>query len=324
MGRTKRQHYVPRFYLERFTDGDGSVWNYEKGTGESLALSPEDTAVETNFYSPRTEQGYFDGIEKWLSDVESEACSLFSDVISGKPLAAEARAKFATYLAAQYARSPTFFRAHAEMKAKLLQGTTLFICSDWDRFNSIMDRVDAEQGKSRSEAERKEAFSMMRDTEKYEVHVSRELSFRAIEAADKLAPIFYKMSWLTVVSQEAHIITSDNPVVRVVDPTSVSPAYGDGGFSNRTAWVTFPLSPRACLEMTWAKHADGIVMQADRERIKLYNRQRAMFAEKKLYSSVRDAGIANLARKYPGCAFGLEVSGEENMAPVVVRRRFAD
>jgi hypothetical protein len=46
---------------------------------------------------------------------------------------------------------------------------------------------------------------------------------------------------------------SDNALTRAVDPKSVSPFYGDGGFVNRTGEVTFPLSPKTMLLITWAE-----------------------------------------------------------------------
>jgi hypothetical protein len=44
-------------------------------------------------------------------------------------------------------------------------------------------------------------------------------------------------------------------VVRLVDPRSDHPIYGDHGFLNKTAEVSFPLSSKMLLLMSWQKDA---------------------------------------------------------------------
>ena len=46
----KQYHFVPRFYLERFTDLDGHVWTFDKVTGKVFASSPSKLACERGFY----------------------------------------------------------------------------------------------------------------------------------------------------------------------------------------------------------------------------------------------------------------------------------
>ena len=49
----KRQHYVPRLHLKHFvgTEPKGQIWTYDKETGKKWSGTPENTAVETHFYS---------------------------------------------------------------------------------------------------------------------------------------------------------------------------------------------------------------------------------------------------------------------------------
>jgi hypothetical protein len=46
----KYQHYVPRFYLERFVDCDGFLWVFDKTQGQTFKIKPENIGGENHFY----------------------------------------------------------------------------------------------------------------------------------------------------------------------------------------------------------------------------------------------------------------------------------
>ena len=46
----KQHHFVPRFYLERFTNLDGRVWTLDKVTDKVFATSPSKLARASGFY----------------------------------------------------------------------------------------------------------------------------------------------------------------------------------------------------------------------------------------------------------------------------------
>ena len=50
----KQHHFVPRFYLERFTDPKGHVWTFDKSTDKVFATSPSKLARESGFYEAPT------------------------------------------------------------------------------------------------------------------------------------------------------------------------------------------------------------------------------------------------------------------------------
>ena len=318
MPRPKRQHYVPRFYLENFTDSNRRIWNYEKGSGEISSLSVNDTAVEKNFYSFKLYDEYDDQIEKWLSFIEGKASKVFDRVINGDPLKGKDRADFSIFLAAQYVRSPSFLRTFAEMKGKMFDSATRSIISDE---NFLDEDIHFENG---VDPDVLDFIKTMNDEDSYVVHVSRESALHGITTANKIAPIIYDMTWHTINSSFGGIITGDSPVVRVADPSTISSVYGDGGFSNISNLITFPLSPNRCLEITWAPTPEGKIIEADRERVKLYNRQRAMFSERRIYSNYRSSGLSKLAKKYPDCSHGIDFSNDSSLAKVVVKRRLSE
>jgi len=321
MTRPKRQHTTPEFYLEHFTDPDRMLWVFDSKNKRVRADNPANCAVVTNFYSPKREDGeYNDQLEKWLSGVESRAAGIYPKLLSGETLQGQERADFAVFVSSMFTRSPALIRACAEVYGYALQHVTKVTLRDRDRFEAAMDAMEADLGKSRSPEERDRAFDFMRDTSRYEVAVDRQIGLPAMAATDSLTPMFMDMAWTLFYSEEQHIITSDNPVVRVADPRADHPIFG-GGFLNRSTKVTLPLNPSIVLELSWRQHGAEKMYEVNRERARIFNRQRAHFAEQYLFASKRDYGILALAQKYrkPGLQFS--VSGQEKLAKVRVARK---
>jgi hypothetical protein len=79
MTKPKFHHYVPRFYLDRFSDEDGYIWAYDKFKDKVLRVLPENIAGENKFYDLTEFQGgNIDPLEleKQFSDLESEASKI--------------------------------------------------------------------------------------------------------------------------------------------------------------------------------------------------------------------------------------------------------
>jgi Protein of unknown function (DUF4238) len=73
----------------------------------------------------------------------------------------------------------------------------------------------------------------------------------SLATGDKLAQMLFDMRWSLSNAEHGFFITCDNPLVQWVDPESVHPIYGDGGFTNPTAQVTLALDPRTLLILSW-------------------------------------------------------------------------
>ena len=52
---TKTQHYVPRFYLQNFTDDDGYLWVYDTQNECIKRVTPESICAENYLYETRFE-----------------------------------------------------------------------------------------------------------------------------------------------------------------------------------------------------------------------------------------------------------------------------
>jgi hypothetical protein len=97
------------------------------------------------------------------------------------------------------------------------------------------------------------------------------------------------MKWSLAVPEHGYFITSDNPLVRRVEAKTYHPIYGDHGFLNKTAEVSFPLSPKLLLLLTWNENAKNFVPH---EHVGTVNEVRAAHADRFLFA------VARLAAKY--------------------------
>lgn len=52
---TKKQHYIPQFYLNNFMNDSGKLWVYDRLKEKIYACSPKDTACENYLYETRWE-----------------------------------------------------------------------------------------------------------------------------------------------------------------------------------------------------------------------------------------------------------------------------
>ena len=322
--RPKKQHYVPRFYLANFVNSRGMVWNYDLQLNEVRELAPENTAVETNFYSPENEDGeYFDELEEFLQLVETTAAELYPIVLEGERLNREEKEEFAIFVASLYLRSPAMVTAFAEVTGYLAQQVADATLTNRRLFESTMNDYEREHGITSTTEQRDELFKFANDKE-YTFSVDKKRGLLAIMNIESISRIMFKMTWGTFDSGNQHLITSDSPVVRHCPSDKIHPINGDGGLLNRSAQVTLPLSPSRLLYLYWDSNEFLREVYKIRPQIaRGFNRIRAYYSERYLYASKKDAGIQTLGQKFKKPGLRFSVSDSEKMATVEVKRKLS-
>jgi hypothetical protein len=122
----KRQHFIPIVHLKNFVGAapKGQVWTYDVESAEVRSATPENTAVQTHFYSIEGDDGAMDTrVEDYLATVESNAAPVYEALLQTKipPKGSQGRVDFATFLALMYLRTPAMRRMGAEMVGRQLQ-----------------------------------------------------------------------------------------------------------------------------------------------------------------------------------------------------------
>jgi len=323
----KAHHTIPRLHLQHFAGVDpaGQVWAYDAMTGRSWSAIPEETAVQTHFYSAERDDGTMNTrIETFLAEVEGRAAPVYEGLLDGTiPGASQERVDFAQFLALMYTRTTAMRRVAAQVRGRSAQIHQYAYASDPKAFDALTRRVEAEKGEPIDPAIKEQIRKeMLNPSGAYVMEVSQQSTFMALTASDKLTPLLYQMKWTLAEAHDDYFITSDNPVVRWVDPKTRHPIYGDHGFQNMTVEVTFPLSPKYLLLLSWQ---DAVPDRAvfDRNRVDLTNTARAAQSERYLYAHMHDKRIEQLAAKYKDSRPNIttEGFGPKNFAPIEVARR---
>lgn len=193
------------------------------------------------------------------------------------------------------------------------------IVGDRKAFEKSIDAFDADRGTITSEDARAEMFETVNDGKSLVLAIDKHVGLTALAASESLSKILERMSWITVDTGRQSLITSDSPVTRTAPAEKIHPFYGDGGFVAPHIWVSLPLSPSRAIEMSWSRDVGDGPYVADRDRARRYNRIRAGFADRYLFSSVRDDGIRKLGEKHTGD--GAKVDGMPQVFPIELRRK---
>ena len=320
----KRQHYVPRLHLKHFvgTKPKGQIWTYDKETGEKRSGKPENTAVETHFYSVENDDGTMDTwLEDCLAKVEDKAGPIYKHLVAGHlPTSDQEKADFSTFVALMYLRTPAVRRDAAEIIGREIQIMSYAYGSDDRAFADLVERFERE-GRTLDDAAKHRLREVLIDPSHYTLKIPKARTFMALGAADKLAPLLFGMNWSLVRPKHGFFITSDHPVMRWVDPKTRHPFYGDHGFLDKTVEVTFPLAPKMLLMMAWQTMRKTAELR--RDSVWSTNKMRASRADRYIYAHIGSKELRQLAVSFKGSRPELttEGFGPKRFAKVKVERR---
>lgn len=134
--------------------------------------------------------------------------------------------------------------------------------------------------------------------------------------------IFLKMKWSVREAKNGFFITSDNPVVCRISRGTHRPIYRDHGFLNKTAEVTFPLSPKRLLVLMWDESING-VFPISRSQVNHENESRAEHSDKFLYAHFKHKNLMKMAHRYKDSRPGMMSTGfgPEKFAKINVPRK---
>jgi hypothetical protein len=255
---------------------------------------PEETCVQKHFYSAERDDGTIDArLEIFLSEVEGRAAPVYEGLLEGRlPRSPQSRFDFAQFLALLHTRTTAMRRMFAEITGRMTQIHNYAYAANRKAFEGLMCRFEAVQGETIDSALKEKIRQAMLDPSGYIIEMSQERTFRALGASDKLTPILNEMKWSLAFAEHGYFITSDNPLVREVDPKTCRAFYGDHGFLNKTAEVSLPLSPGLVLLLSWDGNASTLGW-LDRDNVRKANAARAAHSERYLFAHIKDKQLRN-------------------------------
>jgi hypothetical protein len=268
----KRQHILPKFYLEGFTR-DGYVAVYDRKNKEMRTQPPINTCVDNNFYTFKDSEGHnrYD-LEKLLSEYEYKASLVIKKLAAKQEINAEERANISIFIGFAICRTPDAVDSIKLLNSNILGSLTKRI---FNKIDFAKEHIRKSPNAPSTEDELEEQAQKLVDFVKNnELNVETDHSWAvgtAMQMSLKIAPFLSCRNW-TVIHRDndkRSFITTDAPVLLTTTTRRESSLYGVG-FANLDALVLFPLSQSCALAMS-GNEGDFEHKKANGENIRRIN-----------------------------------------------------
>jgi len=269
----KRQHFLPRFYLENFST-NGLVAVYDRANDEVRLQQPVNTGVIGHFYTMEDAEGRkrFE-LEQLLSEYEGKAKPVINKLAARASVDADERTDLAIFIALATMRTPDVVDSlkalNADMVTRVMKGMFDDVADVATRLRDDPDFA----GKSEEDL-LAEAKLMVELAQNDGVKVTTEHRWAvglAIQMALEVAPVFAGRDWVVTHrdNDKKSFVTTDAPVLLTTVAPRPNSFYGVG-FGNADALVFFPLKESCTLAM-FGNSGDLRHIEADAERVRQLN-----------------------------------------------------
>lgn len=213
---TKKQHYVPRFYLQNFTSNDNKLWVFDREKGSYYQSSPKDICFEKFLYETPWENAnpllgkYVLGnqIEKYFAEKEGEYSLLLKQIVN-------------------ICRNPKNKNAlickHEEKEMLASFVTNIFVRNPWS-LKQLESNLPLEGLKENEEIQAIEQIIQIMglgDIDSLVRAVDKKVWLTEEFDGSRLTPRISKMSYVFLVSQKESFITSSFPTIYKLCDTEV-------------------------------------------------------------------------------------------------------
>lgn len=247
----KRQHFLPRFYLEGFTK-NGMVAVFDREVNQIRVQQPVNTCVIGHFYTLEDAEGRkrFE-LEQILSDYETKASMVIKKLVLTEEINADERTDLAIFIALAAFRTPDFVDSIKDFSSDLIKNLCKGAFADIEKVKARMrGKPDAPLAEKELEAEARNLVEYAQ-SDLYEVTTKHPWAVSlAIEIALTIAPILAGRNWIVVHrdTDRKSFVTTDAPVLLTTITPRRSRTWGIG-FGNADALVLFPLNESCLLAM---------------------------------------------------------------------------
>lgn len=293
MTEPRKHHFLPKFYLRRFSDDDKTLIQIEKVTGKYYGVSINDAAAIRDYHHIDHEEITDpNALEKELSRVESIFAGALEKLLVEGFINNENKFNLAELVAMLRVRVPAFKRYIDKSLQELVKTT-----------GKIMDRKGALPPKPKG-------YEDILNFDNIDVTISNwkclELMFMLAADPDLINILAAMRPTVYRAPKDKAFITGDQPVAVYNSAATPESVYGFGLIDKRTE-VTIPLSTKVIVRLDWSK---GKFKErfATLDEVKEYNRRTIIMAEKLLFSSSVDKNILKFIKKHSNCFAGMDIN----------------
>lgn len=248
----KRQHIVPRFYLNGFCR-DGLLSVYDRKEQAFRHQTPPNTSVESNYYTFTDTEGQtrYD-LESYMSEYESKAAHIIRKLAKKEVITENERCDMAIFLGAMHARTPTQVDSIKFITGEIIKRYTQLNFSSEDYIKNIV--MKCHKDGNPSEDKINDDIRRLRkiiDEGQFSVDTNHQWALgMSIATSASVAEILAQREWLIIHcdSPKRSFITSDSPLV-LTRMTPTESKHAGLGYASTDALVIFPLDQSCVLMM---------------------------------------------------------------------------
>lgn len=315
MAKWKKQHYIPRFYLNLFVDKnkksyeDDYVWVFTKPNRAARRKSPNNLCYQKKYYTLvikdkkiesqleniiskqqefnknkilcKTDEGVEFNLAEFLySKYENKASFIMKELNEGNfALNDKQRYNLSTFISLLACRTPQFrdwLKHSANIAAKVA------IADKINEYGAIDIYLKKHKCNFKSD-------SFLEFIRHMEVIPPKEIYiYGSIRSADELCKPIFARDWAFLIpeSKDRCFITSDHPVVSIL-PENITPhIHPDLGIIETD--FLFPISPKVCLRTSYSSRRvkkDGEIQTLKDNEIVSINRKIADFCKEHVFAN---------------------------------------
>lgn len=248
----KKQHVVPRFYLDGFCR-DGLLSVFDRQKNEFRIQTPHNTGAITHYYTFSDDEGRrrYD-LEHLMCEYEGKAAQIIRKLSAKERLTDEERSDMAIFVAIMGFRTPdqidTIKAANGEMVKRISQmifgseELTKMAVKQNPEYAGLSDDEIEEKAKNLYEFVKRDQFTVETDHQ-WALGMSMSLF-------TKVAEILVRRNWVVMHrdSEKRSFVTSDAPLALTLMQPRQNTFYGVG-YASTDAMVVFPLTQASVLVM---------------------------------------------------------------------------
>jgi len=250
---TKKQHYIPQFYLRNFSQDKEHIHVYDKKIGDKGDFRYQTiikVAHENNFYTYRTKKGAKENLEDFFCQFEGDAAAIINKVRKEHTIDAIEKEKLALFVAFIYSRTPAFKARTEEMHSKMGEKISRMMFQvtpkEW-----LRKFYKEKEGKNFTDKEIKNLVDFATNSKRSKIKFTYPNEYWIkimLNMGVEVAPIFYGMDWFIFYTKQSYaFITSDNPFL-LIPPENYDRFWGVGLLTHKARKVV-PLTSDMCLVM---------------------------------------------------------------------------
>jgi hypothetical protein len=248
----KKQHVVPRFYLDGFCR-DGLLSVYDRQKNEFRIQTPHNTGAITHFYTFTDEDGRrrYD-LEHLMSEYEGKAAQIIRKLSAKEKLTDDERSDMAIFVAIMGFRTPDQIDSLKAANGEMIKRLSHMIFGSEKLAKIAVKQNPKNVGLSDDEIEQQaKQLCEFVQSNQFTVETDHQWALgMSMSMFAKVAEILIRRDWVVMHrdSEKRSFITSDAPLILTLMQPRKNTFYGIG-YASSDAMIVFPLTQASILVM---------------------------------------------------------------------------